>query len=30
MSEPRTILRLALGDDFTEMTPDERDAYIDD
>lgn len=30
MPEVRTILRLALGDDFKELTPDERDAYIDD
>lgn len=30
MTEVRTVLRLQLGDDFTELTPDERDAYIDD
>lgn len=30
MPEVRTILRLTLGDDFTALTPDERDAYIDD
>ena len=30
MTEARTVLRLSLGDDFTELTPDERDAYIDD
>ncbi|MGF2682236.1 hypothetical protein ACQUFR_05205 [Acinetobacter johnsonii] len=30
MPEVRTILRLTLGDDFTELTPDERDSYIDD
>ncbi|WP_042891590.1 phage protein [Acinetobacter junii] len=30
MTEARTVLRLSLGDDFTELTPDERDAFIDD
>lgn len=30
MTEVRTILRLTLGDDFNALTPDERDAYIDD
>ncbi len=30
MTEARTVLRLSLGDDFTELTPNERDAYIDD
>lgn len=30
MVEVRTVLRLTLGDDFTALTPDERDAYIDD
>jgi len=30
MTEVRTVLRLSLGDDFTALTPDERDAYIDD
>ncbi|WP_336142435.1 hypothetical protein [Acinetobacter sp. 102] len=30
MPEVRTVLRLTLGDDFTEKTPDERDAYIDE
>ncbi|AYO54928.1 hypothetical protein [Acinetobacter wuhouensis] len=30
MVDVRTILRLTLGDDFTALTPDERDAYIDD
>ncbi|ENX02667.1 hypothetical protein F900_01113 [Acinetobacter modestus] len=30
MTKARTVLRLSLGDDFTELTPDERDAYIDD
>lgn len=30
MPEVRTILRLTLGDDFKELTPDERDAYIDE
>ncbi|MCF4540906.1 hypothetical protein L1Y44_04270 [Acinetobacter baumannii] len=30
MTETRTVLRLSLGDEFKELTPEQRDAYIDE